>query len=420
MSLPLPSPPPRIGTLKRLLSQHPYFLGWDDEQLKQLEGHCCLLELPAQACLLEPGSLDPQIHFLLEGQLQLTDVEGRRRLVSAEDSDASYPVSRLRPSQFRVETQTPSVVFGLEQAVVRRLASRPPKARFRQGARATGGSWQQHPLVRDVVIAAKAGTLKLPVIPGIALKVRRALAKEDFNMDQIGQIIAADPVISAKLIRLANSALYQGTETCTSVQTAVVRLGLSKVQNVVLALSSATLFDSKRPALREHLVQVWRHLVQVGALSAALARRNGELDMDLALLGGLLHEIGKIPILEMAIRREDLWTNPGLLEDILEGLAPMISAATLRQWRLPESLIQAAKQQHNYAYDHSGQCDVTDVLLVAHILSLAQAGTRSELPRLDETPAFSRITQQRLTPSESAQVLLEVQEQTGELKQLLA
>ena len=156
------------------------------------------------------------------------------------------------------------------------------------------------------------------------------------------------------------------------------------------------------------------------ALSSALARRNGAMDADLALLAGLLHEIGKIPILEMATRREDLWSNPGLLEDILEGLAPMISAATLRQWQLPEALVQAARHQHNFAYDHNGECDLTDVLLVAHILSLAQAGERSQLPRLDETPSFSRITQQQLTPSESAQVLLEVQQQTGELKQLLA
>jgi hypothetical protein len=309
--------PPRVGTLKRLLSGHPYFGAWDDTQLKQLEGHCRLLELPQQSCLLEQEAVDPEIHFLLEGRLRLMDAEGQERFVAAKDPDASFPVSRLRPSRFRVVAEIPSLVFAVEQSMLRRHAQKPPKARFKQGSRATGGSWQQHPLVREVVASAKAGTLQLPVIPGVALKVRRALAKEDFNLDQISQIIAADPVISAKLIRLANSALFPGAQTCSSVQTAVVRLGVSKVQNVVLALSSATLFDSEHPALRTYLVKVWRHLVQVGALSAALARRNGEMDMDLVMLSGLLHEIGKIPILEMATRREDLWANPGLLEDIL-------------------------------------------------------------------------------------------------------
>ena len=83
-------------------------------------------------------------------------------------------------------------------------------------------------------------------------------------------------------------------------------------------------------------------------------------------------------------------------------------------------VVAAAEQQNNWTYDHSGECDVTDVLLVAHVLSLAKARRREELPRLDETPAFMQITQQRLTPKQSMAVLAEVQAQTGQLRTLLS
>jgi len=109
-----------------------------------------------------------------------------------------------------------------------------------------------------------------------------------------------------------------------------------------------------------------------------------------------------------------------LLDDILAGVGPLVSAKTLEQWGLPAVVVDAAAAQNNWAYDHLGDCDVTDVLLVAHVLSLAKARQRDQLPRLDETPAFRQITQQRLSPKQSMSVLAEVQIQTAQLRQLLS
>jgi len=293
---------PRIGTLQRLLHSHRFFCDWGVEQLKQLEGHCQLLELAANTPLLQLNALDPEIHFLLVGQLSLTDTDGHSRIVDFTDPDAAFPVARLRPSNYHVTTCASSQVLAIEQSVLQRLSAKKPLVRFRHDPQASGGTWQSHPLVQQVLAAADNGTLRLPTIPGISVKIRRALSKDDFSMAQIGQIIAADPVISAKLMRLANSALYLGADECVSVQGAVVRLGVSKVQNLVLALSTATLFETQQPQLRSRLVALWRHLVEIGATCASLARLNGNVDSDMAMLTGLLHEVGKIPILEMATR----------------------------------------------------------------------------------------------------------------------
>ena len=363
--------------------------------------------------------LCPHIHFLTSGSVTLKDADGHERSVAANARDARFPIARLRPSSYEVTATSASELLCVEQSLLRKFPAKTGTARFQQHTHSIGGSWRGHPLVTDVLSASTAGTLVLPVIPAIALKIRRALDRENHSIGQVSKLIAADPVISAKLLKVANSALYQGALPCQTVQAAVVRLGIGKVQNIVLALSSAALFEQKSSQARARLAAVWRHLIEVAGLSAALAKLNGDVDEGIALLAGLTHEIGKIPILQLAQNYPDLMAQEGLLTDVLNGLGPTVSAATLRQWQLPQEIIEAVEQQDNWSYDHEGACDFSDLLLVAHVLALAKSGDHDQLPRLDETPAFVKITRERLSPKLSLQVLEEVQQRAVELKSLL-
>lgn len=415
---------PRIGALRRLLADHPAFGHWSAEQMKLLEGHCQLQQAATGTEVLVRGSPEPFIHFLLEGAVTLEAADGVTRSVAAGEPDAAHPIGRLRPAMYTITADSPSQLLQIEQAVLHRLTEAGPKARSRARfdlfCASVGGSWQDHPLVAELDQAIAENKLKLPAIPGVALKVRRALASDNFQLSDLSRIISVDPVISAKLLRLANSALFRGVSDCDSLQAAIVRLGVNKVQNLVLALSTAELFRANDPAIRQRLATTWRHLIDIGTLSAALARLGGKLDADVALLAGLLHEIGKLPLLERASRYPDLIEHPGMLDDIMAGIGPVVSVATLRQWRLPEPLIDAAEHQHDWGHEHSGETSYTDLLIVAHL----HAGTRDRaahgLPRLTETPAFSRVTGARLSATESLAVIREAAEQTGALRQLLA
>lgn len=408
-----------VNALRAELDAHPFFYDWPLERIEQVVDHAHLVSANPGEALMALSELKPHIHFLCCGALTLTDREGHVRQVSAHEPDARFPIARLRPSNYDVRAASAARLICVEQSVLRRFDSALGQARYLQPGIAVAGSWQAHPLVIEVLRASASGNLSLPVIPAIALKVRRAVARKDYSIAQVAQLITADPVISAKLIKIANSALYQGATPCQSVQTAVVRLGVGKVQSVVLALSSATLFDEQSPAIRPRLVALWRHLIEIAGLSAALAKLNGDMDDGIALVTGLLHEIGKIPILQRAQSYPDLLDQSGLLTDIVNGLSPTVSANTLRQWQLPEPVIDAVEQQGNWTYDHAGPCNVTDVLLVAHVLALAKAGELEQLPRLDETPAFEKITRERLSAKVSLQVLDEVRQRAGELNSLL-
>lgn len=417
-------PAPRGSRLRRLLDPHPAFSGWQREQFDALSGHSQLIEAQTGQKLLAVGELDPRIHFLLAGSVELEDADHNRHQITAGSADAHYPIARIRPALFAITCLEPTTLLLIEQSVLRKLTSDTVSARraprFDLFAPSASGSWQQHPLVANLHQAAEQGTLRLPVIPGVALKIRRALSNENYQLSDITKIVTADPVISARLLQLANSPMFRGASACDSLQSAVLRLGIHRVQNLVLALASAALFKSDNPLIKNHLLRTWRHLMETGALTAALARLQGSLDPDLALLTGLLHEIGKIPILEQAVQHPDLLAQPGMLEDILAGVSPMISAATLRTWQLPEDLVVATERQHEWSYDHGGDTNHVDLLLVAHIYASRDGDPQQVLPRLDETPAFARITGTRLSARESLQVINEAAEKTRALKALLS
>lgn len=421
--IPIPNAPLGPGTLQRVLSGHAAFAAWSDEQLAALAGHCRLLEADAGATVLAQGAVDPFVCFLLDGALLLRDANGAERQVATGTAEQRFPIARLRPALFDVVAERASRLLLVEQSVLSRLSRQgftpTRRVRFDLFAPPVAGSWQEHPLVTDLQRAMDGQTLTLPVIPAIALKVRRALAKDDFQLKEIARILAADPVISAKLLKVANSSAFAGQTSCDSLQSAVVRLGVDRIRNLVLALSSSLLFTATEPFLRARLAAVWRHLLSVGAFTAVLAKHSGRLNADLGLLVGLLHEIGKLPILHGAARYPEFQDNPGLLEDILAALGPAVSRATLEQWGIAEPAVLAAERQHQWSYEHDGEVDYSDLLLVAHVYA-EPSSSALVMPPLTEMPAFSRITGNRLSAQESLGILREAVTESRLLKQLLS
>ncbi|MEM9743348.1 MAG: HDOD domain-containing protein [Pseudomonadota bacterium] len=421
--------PASTPTLHRVLRGHPAFVHWTKEQIAALDGHSRFDRAGPGDLLQRKGSIDPFILFLIDGALLVSDGAGLARRVTTGSDDVRFPVARLRPSLFDVASEADSQLLKVEQSVLQRITASgfepAPRVRFDLFSPPVSGSWQHHPLVDDLGAARDAGALELPVIPAIALKVRQALAREDVQMKDVARIIAADPVISARLLKVANSSLFVGRSPCDSLQQAVVRLGVNRVQNLVLALASARLFSPTDGALKQRLGAVWRHLLKIGSLCAALARLSQKLDPDLALLVGLLHEVGKIPILVRAMDYPDLRDTPGLLDDILAALGPQLTVATLSAWGLADAVLGAADRQHQWNYDHEGDVDTVDLLLVAHVFdSGAQSGTHADsapmMPPLTEIPAFSKITGRDLTAQESLTVLKDAQAESQALRSLLS
>ena len=411
--------PVKIGTLRRLTADHPFFAGWDLERLKTVEPHCRVVDVTGRATVLELGTVDPYTYLLLAGTVTLRDAGGNLRRVNAGDLDARFPIAHLRPSRYSVRARAGTRLIRMERSALRGSTPARGAARFLVADTSVGGSWQSHPLVDRLIRKAREGALEIPSMPAIAGRIRRALASERGDLAAVAAIVGADPAIAGRLIQVANSAAFGGRSRCESVQAALVRLGLERAQNIVLVLATRELFRSGAVFLKERMVQRWRRAIDLAALAGVLCRLTPGLDADRGLLIGLLHEIGALPILRLAADHPDLADHPLVLDEIVAALTPEVSRRVLEGWGMPEAFIDAAINRGNWFRDHEGGADYTDVLVVAHLHRLVRERTFRLLPRIDETPAFGKLALGLLSPQLSLLVLDEARSQVQELKALL-
>ena len=229
---------------------------------------------------------------------------------------------------------------------------------------------QQDELYNNILADLDSGKLLLPTLPEVALKVREVVQDPDATAAQLADIIVTDAALSARLLKVANSALYRGRVPVESVQTAVSRLGLQMVRNLVTSLVMEQMFKPTSRTLEKRMRKLWEHSTEVAAISQVIASKQAHIKTDEAMLAGLIHNIGVLPIL---MRAE---TVPGLIEDdvrldqLVENLYPRIGAAILKNWQFPQNLITVAAE-HTNLNRNSGPDgpDLCDVVQVANLQS---------------------------------------------------
>lgn len=131
---------------------------------------------------------------------------------------------------------------------------------------------------------------KLPTIPKVTQQLIASFAREDVALGEIARLLATDPALSAKLLRLANSAYFHVSRTIATVDDAVRMLGLVMVRNLVLGNSMVAAFRHT-PGL--DLPQFWRYNLYTVGAARWLAGAAGA-NADLAFTVGLMHGIGQL------------------------------------------------------------------------------------------------------------------------------
>ena len=247
--------------------------------------------------------------------------------------------------------------------------------------------------VDELIQDLESGKLQLPTLPEVALRVRDAVEDENANAHQMAEVIAQDAALSARLIQVANSPLYRGRQEIDRLDMVIARLGNKLVRNLVVSQVMKQMFQATTDAVDARLRDVWEHSVQVAAIARVLAgqARPGDITPDQAMLAGLLHDIGVLPILYRAEERSDLLETPGLLEDLIDHLHGRIGGAILRHWDFPPALIEVAEQHENLERRHDGGPDLVDVVQVANLQSRMGTGHRLAMADWSQVPSFEQL-----------------------------
>ena len=112
-------------------------------------------------------------------------------------------------------------------------------------------------------------TLILPTLPAIALKVRKAADDPDINLHAMADVIAQDPSLSARMIKISNSAYLGRTVKVSSVGQAVLRIGLRQIKNISTALAMGQLFVSKNQLVSDYMKREWDKTIDIVANAMA-------------------------------------------------------------------------------------------------------------------------------------------------------
>ncbi|MDO9424531.1 MAG: HDOD domain-containing protein [Methylobacter sp.] len=257
------------------------------------------------------------------------------------------------------------------------------------------------------------GELQIPNFPDIALKLRKAI-QQDCGVADIVKIVNLDPVISAKLIQVVNSPIYRPLSPISTCFDAINRLGLTTTRNLVTAFSMNNLIKSKNPSTKKLIQHSWLQSIKISSISHTLAQFTQKADPDEALLAGLLHNIGVLPILTFADSLPEGTYQPADIDLCINEIHGQIGSIILEKWGFPDKLRQIPLQSTNWFTSTTEDINLNDIVLLAKYHHLLASPEKPELPLLITLPAFQKLENQPLTPEMSLQILHDEKQQIAE------
>jgi len=257
------------------------------------------------------------------------------------------------------------------------------------------------------------GDIKTPHLPNIAIKFNQA-AQQGSDIKEITKIINLDPVIAAKLIQVVNSPIYRLPHPITNNFDAINRLGLQTTRNLVTAFSMKDLIKCEKPDIKRHIQNTWMQSIKISSISCILAQLTKKVDPDEALLAGLLHNIGALPILAFADSLpEDSYQSVDI-DLCINEMQGQIGTIILEKWGFPDQLKQIPLQSTNWFGDDGDDLGLNDIVLLAKYHHLLNNISDTKLPLISTLPVFQKLSNQQLTPEMSLQIIQDAQQQISE------
>jgi putative nucleotidyltransferase with HDIG domain len=220
----------------------------------------------------------------------------------------------------------------------------------------------------------------LPAMPNVVARVVALTDDPASTAAELQEVVATDQALTAKVIRVVNSAYYGLNPGVTSIRHAVQILGMRHLRNLTLSLAAMSLVKARAPHMVEHQNDFWRHSLGVGVAAAAIAERAKQRRdvVDDVLTGGLLHDLGRLFLLgyffELFRRTMERSLGDGVpictAEQGLMGIDHAeIGMLMARHWDFPEVLVTMIQHHHgpvptNEYYPHVASVHLADCLML--------------------------------------------------------
>lgn len=373
--------------------------------------------------LVERGSDDGYTYFVTEGSFMLDAGDGHQKTLEVNPDSSRMPVANLRPRIISVKAlsrlrgfRIPDIVLSAAGCSRRAFDADNIKVESEEeGQRRQLESQLSFRLYRDL----KNDKAILPSLPDLALRIRRAIDDEMSDARQIAKLVEADPAMTAKLLKVANSAYFGGVNSIETLPHAVVRLGMQTTKQLVVSFALKDIFSNKDPLIQQRMQVLWRHSANIAALSFVLAGRAGNIEPEEALLVGLVHDVGTIAILNYVERFPALAEDPDALEQTIADMRGEMGAMILREWKFAPAVIAGAREAEHWSRNQNGPVDFVDLLIVAQVHDKLRKNEMRGLPPIDKISAIRRVLGDDVSPEQSLEILHEAKAQVDEMRSVL-
>jgi HD-like signal output (HDOD) protein len=228
-----------------------------------------------------------------------------------------------------------------------------------------------------------------PVLPVMALKLLHLSRKAETNISDLVTLLEMDPVITADVLRLAQSAAFSSGQEPKSIHDCITRIGLRRAGDLFLhAALDATIF--RAPGYEQVLERLRRHSVATGEIARMICKPAG-LDDNYAYMCGLLHDIGIAgaiisiggkPGTTAPIEFKNLWP-------VLSSIHAQFTIQLAMLWNLPIELRAVLQHHHTFAIERSPH-PIAAVTILAEIIA---AGTGSGFEDEESTCLLSKAVE---------------------------
>lgn len=235
---------------------------------------------------------------------------------------------------------------------------------------------------------------ELPTLPQVAVTLMNLLDDPSTSAVEVNRVMARDPALAGKILRLVNSAYYGLSNKVSSLNQAIVIIGFKTVKSVALSASVMGLFKGAKESGPFDKTLFWKHSIACACVARLAAGKNKVFDPETAFSAGLLHDIGKLVLAHhlpskadeiVSLAQEKKISFLDAEQEVLETNHTEIGGWLVETWSLPQELVDAIGHHHDL--ESAPQKELVAVVQFANYLAKVKG---MAAPGSAETPELSR------------------------------
>ncbi len=251
---------------------------------------------------------------------------------------------------------------------------------------------EQYAVYRTVIKQVLSDTEKLPSLPAITLKIRKAIGESNTTAQSLARLVGKDPALSALLIKSASCPLFRRSVAPKTLAEVVSMLGFDAVHSLVMLHSVQSLFVLRNSTMKKLFSHTWQRLVLKTSVASFLAQRLGYRPIDEAQMATLLTEVGSLAVLS-ALIEGDHTPDPATYFELCRHYSKSLGSVLLNKWNVDKNFVSILKQSGNWDETTGEEIALIDIVNLSVYHTVLLTNKNASLPPLQSLAAFHKLSE---------------------------